>query len=297
MGNSAVTGGDSEAAPLISVEVGRVEFEGVAVGPEVMPVPSRMVHEQSKMKQDLPEMKQDLPMIKQDPPEMKQDLPKMEQAFSEMKQAPPEIKQDLPKMNQDLPETKQDLSEIKQAPQECLETTTDTRQAPPEFPGTTTTAGPLQLPGTLRILVVDDDNINRKLLVHALLKMLRKKIKARKLAGCKRVVVNACEDGSLAVQEATPKGEEVGYHAITMDAQMPVMGGFQATRILRENGFTNAIFGCTGNSLDTDQRAFLESGVDKVFVKPIQISSLVESIIDHIQTQTHLPTENSEAMV
>ncbi len=63
--------------------------------------------------------------------------------------------------------------------------------------------------------------------------------------------IDCVEDGHLAV-EAVFKNFPACLHkydAITMDAQMPVLGGFLATRTLRALGYLGPIFGVTGNTV------------------------------------------------
>jgi DNA-binding response OmpR family regulator len=52
--------------------------------------------------------------------------------------------------------------------------------------------------------------------------------------------------------------------------QMPVMDGFEATRLLRQSSFSGHIIGLTGNALDDQVSQFLSMGVDEVIAKPIK---------------------------
>ena len=63
------------------------------------------------------------------------------------------------------------------------------------------------------------------------------------------------EDGSIAVDKVKEKGLTT-YDAILMDFVMPVMDGPDATKAIRQLGFTNPIIGCTGNTLDMDLQRF-----------------------------------------
>ncbi|KAK4983007.1 hypothetical protein LTR50_007475 [Elasticomyces elasticus] len=72
--------------------------------------------------------------------------------------------------------------------------------------------------GSPRVLIVDDNKINLRLLKTFMNK-----------SGCH--AVDSAEDGSLAV-DAVEKSE--GYDIIFMDMSMPILNGFEATRAIRE---------------------------------------------------------------
>ena len=48
------------------------------------------------------------------------------------------------------------------------------------------------------------------------------------------------------------------------------MGGEQAARIIREEGYGGLIVGLSGNTLDEDVVKFLAAGADCVFAKPFR---------------------------
>lgn len=60
--------------------------------------------------------------------------------------------------------------------------------------------------------------------------------------------------------------------------------GLEATRRIRELGFKRLIIGVTGDALDEDKRAFLDSGADAVLAKPLrqaQITAIFEHTAKH----------------
>ena len=59
------------------------------------------------------------------------------------------------------------------------------------------------------------------------------------------------------------------YDVIIMDNSMPVMTGVEATRAIRELGFSGKIYGVTGNVLEEDLAAFERQGLDRAFPKPL----------------------------
>ena len=52
----------------------------------------------------------------------------------------------------------------------------------------------------------------------------------------------------------------------------PVMDGPDATKAIRDLGYTGPIIGCTGNTLDMDLLRFKECGCDRVIGKPFELA-------------------------
>ena len=69
------------------------------------------------------------------------------------------------------------------------------------------------------------------------------------------------------------------YDAILMDYVMPKMNGPDATRALRDFGYTGPIIGLTGNALDQDKVIFMNAGATDVLLKPLKMD-LLEAIIN-----------------
>jgi PAS domain S-box-containing protein len=123
-----------------------------------------------------------------------------------------------------------------------------------------------------RILVADDNAINRKLALSLL-----------KKAGYSAYAVN---DGSQAVVEVK-KG---GYDLVLMDVQMPVMDGFSATKKIRQweqNRHQSstvplkapiAIIAMTAHASQQDRDDCLAQGMDDYATKPINVQKLLVQI-------------------
>ena len=120
-------------------------------------------------------------------------------------------------------------------------------------------------PAGLRVLVVDDVPMNRRML-------------SRVLQGPGRSCVEAVDglDALSKWQEAETAGQPV--HVILMDYQMPNMDGPSATRELRQLGYTGLVIGVTGNALPQDKKYFLECGADRVLIKPVDRNCLESAI-------------------
>jgi signal transduction histidine kinase/CheY-like chemotaxis protein/HPt (histidine-containing phosphotransfer) domain-containing protein len=116
---------------------------------------------------------------------------------------------------------------------------------------------------SLRILVADDDDINRKLVTILL-----------EQAG-------AAVDQVLSGREAVEACRNQGYDLVFMDVQMPEMDGVAATREIRhiqEGGFKTPIVALTANALRGDRERYLEAGMDGYLAKPIDQRALFETV-------------------
>jgi signal transduction histidine kinase/CheY-like chemotaxis protein len=113
-----------------------------------------------------------------------------------------------------------------------------------------------------RVLVVDDNAVNRKV-IEALL--ARQGITARSV-----------ENGQLAV-EAIAAGEAPDL--VLMDVQMPVMDGIAATRAIRRwegesQTARRPIVALSAGAFEDDRRHCLEAGMDDFLAKPVNLKDL-----------------------
>ncbi len=111
-----------------------------------------------------------------------------------------------------------------------------------------------------RILLVEDNEVNRKV--------------ATRLLGKLQVQVEVAVNGLEAVQKATANA----YDLILMDCQMPEMDGYEATRVLREQGVATPIIALTANALEGDREKCLACGMNDYLSKPIQAEKLREAL-------------------
>jgi len=117
---------------------------------------------------------------------------------------------------------------------------------------------------SLRVLLAEDNAVNRKLAI----RLLEKQGHAVTVAG----------DGEEAV-EAAGKG---GFDVILMDVQMPRMSGLEAAAAIRKLERATArhvpIVAMTAHAMRGDQERCLESGMDGYITKPIQPDRMMEVI-------------------
>lgn len=111
----------------------------------------------------------------------------------------------------------------------------------------------------LRMLVVDDVDMNRKMM--ARLFQFRSNHCDQALDGL---------DAVTKVQQSM--AAKTPYDLITMDYQMPNMDGGAATKRIRALGYTGLIIGVTGNVLLADQKRFMSQGLDAVLTKPFDLT-------------------------
>jgi signal transduction histidine kinase/CheY-like chemotaxis protein len=114
-----------------------------------------------------------------------------------------------------------------------------------------------------KILLVEDNIVNQQVIVATLQKY-----------GC---LVDVASNGG----EAINRYKDSQYDLIFMDCQMPVVDGFEATKIIREYEKSYdkkriPIVALTANALETDRKACFEAGMDDFVIKPIRLRMLPE---------------------
>ncbi len=113
-----------------------------------------------------------------------------------------------------------------------------------------------------RLLVVEDNAVNRKLAMHMLARL--------------GYAVDLAADG----EEGVEKAMERRYDAIVMDCQMPIMDGFEATRRIRASQGPNLetpIIALTANTLPEDREACL-AVMDDYLGKPLRLNELAQCL-------------------
>jgi signal transduction histidine kinase/CheY-like chemotaxis protein len=116
----------------------------------------------------------------------------------------------------------------------------------------------------LRILLAEDNPVNRQLAIALLHR--------------RGHVVTVAENGQAAVDHV----ERQRFDLVLMDVQMPVMGGFEATRIIREreraSGGHLPIVALTARAMNGDRELCLAAGMDQYLAKPLRAADLYATV-------------------
>jgi len=126
-------------------------------------------------------------------------------------------------------------------------------------------AGPAALPSGLRVLVVEDSAVSRRIAQRMLEKL-----------GCR--VELACHGG-----EAVERFAAGRFDFVFMDCHMPVLDGYEATRRIRQlepDGIHTKIVAMTANAMPEDRQQCLEAGMDGFLAKPVGLDDLVSILAE-----------------
>jgi two-component system, sensor histidine kinase and response regulator len=117
----------------------------------------------------------------------------------------------------------------------------------------------------LRVLVAEDNPVNRTLVTTLLQKRGHH--------------VHAVEDGSEAVAALAA---DSSLDVVLMDVQMPRMGGFEATQVIRQREASSGrhvpIVALTAHAMQGDRERCLAAGMDGYLPKPIDVDDLLATV-------------------
>jgi len=113
-----------------------------------------------------------------------------------------------------------------------------------------------------KILLVEDNEMNREMLSRRLMR--------------RGFDVAVAEDGQEGVDKATSEAPDL----ILMDINLPVMDGWDATRLIKQNDATSHIpvIALTANAMSSDRAKALANGCDEYETKPVEFSRLIDKI-------------------
>ncbi|MBK1733759.1 hypothetical protein CKO15_00365 [Halorhodospira abdelmalekii] len=115
-----------------------------------------------------------------------------------------------------------------------------------------------------RLLLVEDNEINQEVAIQ--------------LLESTGATVETAENGAEAVKAVHAEAPDL----ILMDLQMPVMDGFEATRVLREGGYERPILALSAAVMEEDRRRAAAAGADGHLGKPIDSSDLYAALLAHL---------------
>jgi signal transduction histidine kinase/tetratricopeptide (TPR) repeat protein len=128
----------------------------------------------------------------------------------------------------------------------------------------------------LRVCIAEDNLINQRITVQFL----------RKLGFTQ---VDTYNNGLEAVEGIQEKAtQDLPYHMVLMDVQMPVMDGYDATRRLRKDPVDAVrqilIIALTASAIQGDQEQCLASGMNDYLAKPVLLAALREKFSKYLMT-------------
>lgn len=122
----------------------------------------------------------------------------------------------------------------------------------------------LSIDCALRLLLVDDDAINR--------------LVVRTMLSQRGYDVVEVEDGRMAIECL----QESEFDLVLMDVHMPVLDGVEATRTIRSDQrpavAKTPIIGLTASVMNDEKRLYREAGMDAVVQKPVVMEQLLETM-------------------
>jgi len=119
------------------------------------------------------------------------------------------------------------------------------------------------------VLLAEDNEENRRLFSHFLGKF--------------GMSVSAVCNGREAVQAVRNKTFDI----IVMDIQMPVLGGFDAARMIREQGCAVPIIALTANALKEDREKCLQTGFTDFIAKPVEQRKIYRVLAKYLAKQAN----------
>jgi signal transduction histidine kinase/CheY-like chemotaxis protein len=119
---------------------------------------------------------------------------------------------------------------------------------------------------TLRVLLVDDNAINRMV--------------GQRLLQREGHQVEVLESGEQAIERLARET----YDAVFMDVQMPGLDGLETTRILRGKGLSTPVVALTANALSGDREVCIAAGMTDYLPKPLDLDEL-RAVVQRIAGQ------------
>ncbi|NER78207.1 MAG: response regulator [Leptolyngbya sp. SIO1D8] len=127
-----------------------------------------------------------------------------------------------------------------------------------------------------RVLVVDDIAVNRLMLI--------------KIFSGSEFVVKEARNG----KEAIERWQSWNPDVILMDMRMPIMDGYAATRLIRQQESLKhtVVIAITASAFEEERQAILQAGCDDFIGKPFRREELLERVVHHLETKRYQTSES-----
>jgi signal transduction histidine kinase/ActR/RegA family two-component response regulator len=137
---------------------------------------------------------------------------------------------------------------------------------------------PSAAPNTARILVVEDNAVNQKVVVTVLRK--------------RGFTIEIASDGRDAIAKLKQAGP---FDLVLMDVQMPVLDGLETTRAIRleKRWRTLPIVAMTAHAMNGDRERCLEAGMNGYISKPVQAGHLLTVVDQYVRREVSAPALTS----
>ncbi|MDR0338061.1 MAG: response regulator [Planctomycetaceae bacterium] len=133
------------------------------------------------------------------------------------------------------------------------------------------------------ILVVEDGKVNQLVIASQL-----------NAVGAEVVLAENGRIGIDKIAEAESLGHP--FDIVLMDMQMPVMDGYEATTLLRSQGYNRPIIAITAHALYGDREKTLKAGCSEYLSKPIDREKLVAMILTFLDKSNHSEHRKSDSV-
>ncbi|KAM0216311.1 hypothetical protein ACHAPA_002123 [Fusarium lateritium] len=132
----------------------------------------------------------------------------------------------------------------------------------------------------IRICVAEDNPINQKIAIQYVQRL-----------GYKGV--QAYDNGLKAVEGLRQKAKEgMPYHVVLMDVQMPILDGYEATKLIRKDSLdavrTILVIAMTASAIQGDREKCLAAGMNDYLAKPVR-SEILKKKLDAYLSVEHAP--------
>ncbi|KAL1901483.1 Chk1 protein kinase [Sporothrix stenoceras] len=128
----------------------------------------------------------------------------------------------------------------------------------------------------LRVCIAEDNPINRKIAIQYVQRLGYR-------------TADAYDNGQKAVEALREKAKEgAPYHIVLMDVQMPVLDGYEATKLLRRDPIKEVrevlVIAMTASAIQGDREKCLAAGMNDYLAKPVKSEVLKSKLDAYIST-------------